>query len=438
MEECALDTSIRTLGPCKLESHLPYRTWADDKRIQIFVDEELSEHNGKACCVCFEAAGPRKKLYFDSSRAKCAIVTCGGLCPGINDVIRAIVMEAYHAYNVPSIVGIPYGLEGFIPKSRHAMRELTIGKNDAGQRVDRFVSKALPLLPPALLQKYIRLKRIKVNGGRAQRDQRLREGDVLQLYINDEFFDKPREDNLFLTLFRPSLDIVYEDENLMLLNKRPGLVVHADETEKVNTLINHIQAYLYQKREWNPRWENAFTPALCNRIDRNTGGIVIAAKNAETLRIINQKIRDREIDKRYLCITVGTPRPPQGEVSCFLLKDEKKKQVAVYHRPVPGGKTAVTRYRTLETRGELSLLEVELLTGRTHQIRATMADLGCPLLGDGKYGDGQVNRRYGETRQALYSYRLTFDFPTDAGLLNYLRGRSFQVESVPFREKYFG
>ena len=318
------------------------------------------------------------------------------------------------------------------------MRELTVGKNDAGQRLDRFVGKSLPLLPPALLQKYIRIKRIKVNGQRAARDQRLAQGDVLQLYINDEFFDQPREENMFLTLFKPSLDVVYEDENLMLLNKRPGLVVHADETEKVNTLINHIQAYLYQKREWNPRWENAFTPALCNRIDRNTGGIVIAAKNAETLRIINQKIRDREIDKRYLCITVGTPRPPQGEVSCFLLKDEKKKQVAVYHRPVPGGKTAVTRYRTLETRQELSLLEVELLTGRTHQIRATMADLGCPLLGDGKYGDGQVNRRYGETRQALYSYRLTFDFPTDAGLLNYLRGRSFQVESVPFREKYFG
>ena len=318
------------------------------------------------------------------------------------------------------------------------MRELTIGKNDAGARLDRFLGKALPLLPPALAQKYIRIKRVKVNGGRAQRDQRLQEGDVLQLYINDEFFDKPSEENMFLTLFKPRLTVVYEDEHLLLADKPQGMVVHADETEKVNTLINHIQAYLYQKREWNPRWENAFAPALCNRIDRNTGGIVIAAKNAETLRIINQKIRDREIDKRYLCITVGTPRPPQGEVSCFLLKDEKKKQVAVYHRPVPGGKTAVTRYRTLENRGELSLLEVELLTGRTHQIRATMADLGCPLLGDGKYGDGQVNRRYGETRQALYSYRLTFDFPTDAGLLNYLRGRSFQVESVPFREKYFG
>lgn len=318
------------------------------------------------------------------------------------------------------------------------MRELTIGKNDAGQRLDRFVSKSLPLLPPALLQKYIRLKRIKCNGARAQRDQRLNEGDMLQLYINDEFFDKPREDNMFLTLFKPSLDIVYEDENIMLLNKRPGLVVHADETEKVNTLINHIQAYLYQKREWNPKWENAFTPALCNRIDRNTGGMVIAAKNAETLRIINDKIRDREIDKRYLCITVGVPKPPKGKIECFLLKDEKKKEVRVFRKPVPGAKTAVTFYQTLAQRGELSLVEVGLETGRTHQIRASFADMGCPLLGDGKYGSGAVNKRYGETRQALYSYKLTFDFPTDAGILEYLRGRTFEVAEVPFRDKYFG
>ena len=316
------------------------------------------------------------------------------------------------------------------------MRELTIGKNDAGVRLDRFVSKALPLLPPALMQKYIRIKRIKVNGARAQRDQRLAQDDVVQLYINDEFFDKPSEENLFLTLFKPQVDVVYEDENLLLVNKRPGLVVHADETEKVNTLINHIQAYLYQKREWNPRWENAFAPALCNRIDRNTGGMVIAAKNAETLRMINEKIRLREIDKRYLCITVGRPKPPEGRIECFLLKDEQKKQVAVYH--MPGGKTAVTDYRTLETRGELSLVEVGLETGRTHQIRASFADLGCPLLGDGKYGRGDVNRRYGETRQALYAYELTFDLPTDAGILNYLRGRTFTVENVPFRAKYFG
>ena len=120
------------------------------------------------------------------------------------------------------------------------MREITIGTNDAGQRLDRFLSKAMPLLPPALLQKYIRIKRVKCNGQRAQRDQRLQAGDVLQLYINDEFFEAPREDNLFLTLFQPRLKIVYEDENLMLLDKRPGMVVHADETEKVNTLINHV------------------------------------------------------------------------------------------------------------------------------------------------------------------------------------------------------
>ena len=318
------------------------------------------------------------------------------------------------------------------------MRELTIGKNDAGQRLDRFLSKALPLLPPALAQKYIRIKRVKVNGGRAQRDQRLSAGDVLQLYINDEFFDKPSEENLFLTLFKPHLTVVYEDEHLLLADKPQGMVVHADETEKVNTLINHIQAYLYQKREWNPKWENAFTPALCNRIDRNTGGIVIAAKDAETLRVINEKIRDRELDKRYLCITVGRPRKPEGRVECFLLKDEQKKQVSVYHKPIPGGKTAITDYSVLETRGELSLVEIGLETGRTHQIRATMADLGCPLLGDGKYGRGDVNRRYGETRQALYAYKLTFDLPTDAGHLNYLRGQSFTVENVPFRDKYFG
>lgn len=317
------------------------------------------------------------------------------------------------------------------------MRELTIGKNDAGQRLDRFLSKAMPLLPPALLQKYIRIKRVKCNGQRCQRDQRLAAGDVLQLYINDEFFDRPQENNLFLTLFQPRLSIVYEDENLLLVDKRPGLPVHADETEKVNTLINHIQSYLYQKREWSPRQENAFAPALCNRIDRNTGGIVIAAKNAEALRILTAKIRDREITKKYLCIALGRFTPPDGRLECFLLKNEGKKEVSVHRYPVPGGKSAVTLYRTLKIREGLSLMEAELLTGRTHQIRASFAAAGHPLLGDGKYGCGEVNRRYGETRQALYSYFIRFDFPTDAGCLTYLRGREFQVEQVSFAEKYF-
>ncbi len=219
------------------------------------------------------------------------------------------------------------------------MRELTIGKNDAGQRLDRFVSKSLPLLPPALLQKYIRIKRIKVNG--APRPARPAPADgrrAAAVYQRRILFDQPKEDNLFLSLWKPSLDIVYEDENLMLLNKRPGLVVHADETEKVNTLINHIQAYLYQKREWNPRWENAFTPALCNRIDRNTGGIVIAAKNAETLRIINEKIRDREIDKRYPLHFSRRAEAAGGRDLMLPAQGREEKQVAVYHRPVPAAR----------------------------------------------------------------------------------------------------
>ena len=317
------------------------------------------------------------------------------------------------------------------------MREFTVGPNDAGQRLDRWLAKTLPLLPAPLAQKYIRIKRVKLNGKGAKRDTRLAKGDLLQLYINDEFFDTPTPENAFLSVFKPQLDILYEDENLLLVNKRPGLVVHPDEGERVNTLITHIQAYLYQKKEWSPYQEHAFAPALCNRIDRNTGGIVIAAKNAETLRIMNEKIKAHEVEKSYLCITVGRPKPAEGKIEGFLLKDEAKKQVAFYHRPVPGGKTAVTLYRTLETRGPLSLVECRLLTGRTHQIRVSMAEIGCPLLGDGKYGRGAVNRRYGGTRQALYSYQLSFPFPTDAGALNYLRDRTFTVAEVPFRDKYF-
>ena len=318
------------------------------------------------------------------------------------------------------------------------MREFTIGGNDAGQRLDRWLSKTLPLLPAPLAQKYIRIKRVKLNGKGAKRDTRLQKGDLLQLYINDEFFDRPTPENAFLSVFKPQLDIVYEDENLLLLNKRPGMVVHPDENERVNTLLTHIQAYLYQKKEWSPYWENSFAPALCNRIDRNTGGIVIAAKNAETLRIMNQKIRDREIEKSYLCVVLGSLNSPEGKLENFLVKDEAKKQVSVHNRPVEGGRTAVTLYRTLARKNGLSLMECRLITGRTHQIRAQFAAAGHPLLGDGKYGRERDNKRLGRTGgQALYSYKLSFPFPTDAGCLNDLKGRTWTIRNVDFVEEYF-
>ena len=318
------------------------------------------------------------------------------------------------------------------------MKELSVGQNDAGQRLDRFVGKAVPLLPDSLLQKYIRLKRIKLNGKGAKRDTRLAAGDVLQLYINDEFFEKPREENSYLKVGTPRLNIVYEDENILLLDKKPGVLCHSAGVWDYNTLIANVQAYMAQKGEWRPKEENAFAPALCNRIDRNTGGIVITAKNAEALRILNDKIRDREIEKYYLCAVQGRPKPPAGRLENYLFKDARKNQVFVKNRPEPGAKTAVTEYRLLTSKGKLSLVECRLLTGRTHQIRAQMAHAGWPLLGDGKYGSERFNKDFGEKGQALYSYRLEFTFPTDAGILNYLRGRQFRVQQVDFAEKYFG
>lgn len=316
------------------------------------------------------------------------------------------------------------------------MKELTIGPNDAGQRLDRFLSKSVPLLPASLAQKYIRIKRIKLNGSRAERDTRLQTGDVLQLYINDEFFDTPREDNAFLTVANPNLNIVYEDEQILLVDKRPGLAVHPhDGAEYGRTLIDHIQAYLYQKRQWRPREENAFTPALCNRIDRNTGGIVIAAKTAEALRVMNQKIKDRELDKRYLAVVEGIPKGREGSLTGYLFKDAKKNRVFVTDTPQPGSKSCRTDYKVLASRNGLSLVECKLITGRTHQIRAQFAHAGHPLLGDGKYG--KLNKNFDRSYQALYSYRLTFTFTTDAGALAYLNGKSFQVKEVDFVKEYF-
>ena len=234
----------------------------------------------------------------------------------------------------------------------------------------------------------------------------------------------------------PKLNIVYEDAHILLVDKRPGLAVHPhDGAEYGRTLIDHILSYLYQKKEWAPRAENAFTPALCNRIDRNTGGIVIAAKTAEALRVMNQKIKDRELDKRYLAIVEGCPKPETGSLKGYLFKDEKKNRVFVSDSPKPGAKTCQTNYRVLAKRKDLSLVECELITGRTHQIRAQFAHAGHPLLGDGKYG--KLDKRFDRTYQALYSYKLTFCFTTDAGELSYLNGKSFRVEEVDFVKEYF-
>lgn len=314
------------------------------------------------------------------------------------------------------------------------MKEFIINRNDSGQRLDKFVLKAVPRLPQSMMYKAIRNKRIKLNGRRAEISSRLCEGDTVQMYLNDEFFDSVPETE-FMSV-SSALNIIYEDDNIMLLDKKNGMVVHEDDDNTADTLINRVKRYLYDKGEYDPNVENSFAPALCNRLDRNTGGIVIAAKNAESLRILNQKIRDREIEKYYLCITAGVPSKRADTVTAYLEKDSASNTVKVTDRKSSTNKTIVTSYRVIRDNGSLALVEIKLGTGRTHQIRAHMAHIGCPLLGDGKYGINRINREYKVKTQALYSYRLKFAFSSESGCLEYLNGKEFRADKVWFEDMF--
>ena len=290
------------------------------------------------------------------------------------------------------------------------------------------------------MYKYIRTKKIKVNRARTEQKYLLCEGDVVQLFIKDEFFDSPERDDSALASIKPKLTIVYEDENIILCNKRPGVLVHEDDEGKDNTLIMHIKAYLYQKGEYDPDAEQSFAPALCNRIDRNTGGIVIGAKNAEALRVMNEKIKNDEISKFYYCAVHGKMPKKADTLTGFLLKDSDKNQVKIFDKQVKGSKNIITKYKVVAEKNGMSLLEVELVTGRTHQIRAHMAHIGCPLLGDGKYSQNRDDRQKGYKYQALYSYRLKFkfDIEKEETALDYLSGKEFEVprENIWFLKEF--
>ena len=316
------------------------------------------------------------------------------------------------------------------------MKELTITKNDATLRLDKFITKVCPTLPTSLMFKYIRTKRIKVNGKRGEISTRLNVGDVVSAYINDEFFTPVAPKYDFLSASN-KLNIVYEDQNILLIDKSQGLLVHPDKNEYGDTLIARIQRYLYEKGEYKPDDENSFRPALANRIDRNTGGIVIAAKNAESLRILCDKIKYREIDKRYLTVVHGVPKVKSATLEGYLEKNEDKNKVYLSNKKTDNNKTIKTKYSVIKSKNNLSLLEIELITGRTHQIRAHMASIGHALLGDGKYGKLKDDKKMGFNKQALYSYKLTFNFETDAGILNYLNNKTFTVKEVWFAKELF-
>ena len=316
------------------------------------------------------------------------------------------------------------------------MKVVVIKKNDENQRLDKFLLKSFPNLPQALMYKYIRKKRIKINNKRCEASCKLSLGDVLYLYINDELLES-NPDTIFLNS-SDSLDVVFEDQNIILVNKPIGVLVHEDESEKTDTLINRIKKYLYQKKEFDPQNEQSFVPALVNRIDRNTQGIVIGAKNAEALRILNQKLKDREIKKHYLCLVHGSfesqMKKQENILRHFLVKNEKENRVFIYDNPVSNSKTILTKFKVLENNinnKNVSLLEVELLTGRTHQIRAHMAYVGHPLVGDTKYGTVKINQNYNTKYQVLISNRILFDFQTESGILSYLNKKSFSLNISP-------
>ena len=315
------------------------------------------------------------------------------------------------------------------------MREITVGKNDGGQRLDKFLSKTLCKMPVSALYKSIRKGRVRVDGKKITDCKfMLSEGQLLSLYINDEFFERSPSRFDFLSAPK-AIDIVYEDENILLVNKSAALAVHDFEGSSTDTLINRIIHYLYDKNEYIAENENSFEPALCNRIDRNTCGIVIAAKNAQALREMNELIKQHKVQKKYLALCHGAPKNEKGELKFYLKKLADKNLVLVSQKPLPEHKTAITLYKTLKKSDRFSLLELELKTGRTHQIRASLAHIGCARVGDGKYGKSHAeDLKLGFPYQALCSYYVKFNFET-ADTLKYLNGKSFTVSDIWFYNK---
>lgn len=306
------------------------------------------------------------------------------------------------------------------------MKEFIIGQNDCGNRLDRFLLKVTVGMPHSLLYKKIRTKKIKVNRRRAEPGQLLCQGDTVQCFLPPDFFREIQEH--FLSLV-PDIRIVYEDRDLIVADKKEGMSCHADETQRVATLIDHIKAYLVQSGEYDPARENAFAPALCHRIDRNTSGLVIAAKNAEALRAMNELIREHRIEKEYLALCHGKVTKKEKK-TVYLKKDEEKNRVRVVSSPREGYLTAITEYEPLSYRAadDVTLLRVRLHTGRTHQIRATLAFFSHPLVGDAKYGTDKKHPLF--AHQALRAHAITLR-PEKNSYFSHLDGLKIQAQSDP-------
>ncbi len=305
------------------------------------------------------------------------------------------------------------------------MKQFTAGENENGVRLSRFVEAVTSNMPRSMMYKSFRNKRIKVNGKRGEPDTRLQTGDIIELYINDEFFPAVPVTSVKKPPRRqPPVTVIYEDEDITILYKPAHLLCHSDRTGDPN-LVDAFTARLIEEGKYDPKAENRFAPALCNRLDRGTEGLVIAAKSYTALRDMNEIIREDWLKKEYLTITIGTP--PAGRHIAWLQHSEKGNKVKVHARESEGYKQIITDVTPIRTNGPFTLCRIGLLTGRTHQIRAHLAFLGHPVLGDIKYGNRAVNERMGFKTQALCAQRLTFGRIPEANSLHRLSGQVIKL-----------
>ncbi len=304
------------------------------------------------------------------------------------------------------------------------MKEITTGSMEAGQRLDKWLMKYMDKAPKSFVYKMLRKKNIKLNGKKATGSEKLASGDVITLYLADQTIAE-FSSQIALPRMKSQLDIIYEDEHIMLINKPVGMLSQKARPEDIS-VVEHLTASLIERGELSESMLERFSPAICNRLDRNTSGIIIAGKSMTGLQEMAALLKERELAKYYRCIVIGELKE-ERQIDGWLWKDEAKNTVQILTAERPGARYIRTRYIPLGTADGFTYLEVGLLTGRSHQIRAHLAAIGHPLIGDYKYGRRSVNedlrKSFGLKTQLLHSYRL--EMPTLNGTLSYLSGRTF-------------
>lgn len=308
--------------------------------------------------------------------------------------------------------------------------KVEIGTNESGQRLDKFLRKWMKDVPLSAIYRNIRKGDIKVNGKKAKEKYSLIEGDIVEareLTSEGKKSDFQRIDN--------DLKVIYEDENILVVEKWPGVLVHSDFHKDSITLTDYVLSYLFDKGEYDPKKEITFTPSPCNRLDRNTSGLVIYGKNYESLKLLNEMIRDRRIKKYYFALVKNKIKDRTYEA--FISKNEDSNISSVSNLEGPDTKEISMNVETIQTCGTFSLIELELITGRSHQLRAHLSYLGNSIIGDNKYGDKKINsffyNKYGLDYQYLYAYKLVFK--DCEGKLEYMNNKTITGSQPPIFKK---